>query len=47
MVNAQTKDWDYEIIDKLGYPRRIFQKLIMPGTSVGHLTEELQFAALW
>ena len=42
MVNAQTKDWDYEIIDKLGYPRRIFQKLIMPGTSVGHLTEELQ-----
>ena len=37
MVNAQTKDWDYEIIDKLGYPRRIFQKLIMPGTTVGHL----------
>ena len=42
MVNAETKDWDYEIIDKLGYPRRIFQKLIMPGTVVGHLTEELQ-----
>ena len=36
------KRLDYEIIDKLGYPRRIFQKLIMPGTSVGHLTEELQ-----
>ena len=30
------------LIDRLGYPRRIFQKLIMPGTSVGHLTEELQ-----
>ena len=42
LVNAETKDWDYEIIDRLGYPRRIFQKLIMPGTVVGHLTEELQ-----
>ena len=42
LVSPETKDWDYEIIDKLGYPRRIFQKLIMPGTSVGHLTEELQ-----
>ena len=42
LVNAETKDWDYEIIDRLGYPRRMFQKLIMPGTSIGHLTEELQ-----
>ena len=42
LVSPETKDWDYEIIDKLGYPRRIFQKLIMPGTVVGHLTEELQ-----
>ena len=42
LVNAESKDWDYEIIDRLGYPRRIFQKLIMPGTCVGHLTEELQ-----
>ena len=37
LVNAETKDWDYEIIDRLGYPRRMFQKLIMPGTSIGHL----------
>ena len=36
MVNAETKDWDYEIIDKLGYPRRIFQKLIMPHIYVTH-----------
>ena len=26
----------------LGYPRKIFQKLIMPGTSIGHLTEEVK-----
>ena len=22
LVNAETKDWDYELIDKLGYPRK-------------------------
>lgn len=42
LVNAETKDWDYELIDKLGYPRKMFQKLIMPCTSVGHFTEEVK-----
>ena len=42
LVNAETKDWDYELIDKLGYPRKMFQKLIMPDTSVGHFTEEVK-----
>ena len=42
LVNAETKDWDYELIDKLGYPRKMFQKSIMPGTSVGHFTEEVK-----
>ena len=42
LVNAETKDWDYELIDKLGYPRKMFQKLIRPGTSVGHFTEEVK-----
>ena len=42
LVNPYTKDWDYELIDMLGYPRKIFQKLIMPGTSIGHLSEEVQ-----
>ena len=42
LVNAETKYWDYELIDKLGYPRKMFQKLIMPGTSVGHFTEEVK-----
>ena len=42
LVKAETKDWDYELIDRLGYPRRIFQKLIMPGTPIGHLSPEVQ-----
>lgn len=42
MVNPQTRDWDYELIDRLGYPRKIFQKLIMPGTRIGHFSKEIQ-----
>ena len=42
LVSPVTKDWDYELIDKLGYPRKIFQKLIMPGTSIGHFSEAVK-----
>ena len=28
----------------LGYPRKIFQKLIMPSTSIGHLTDAVKEA---
>ena len=42
LVGPVTRDWDYELIDMLGYPRRIFQKLIMPGTVIGHLSEKIQ-----
>ena len=38
LVNARTKDWDWELIDRLGLPRRIFGKLEMPGTTLGPLT---------
>ena len=30
LVSPITKDWDYELIDMLGYPRKMFQRLIMP-----------------
>ncbi len=42
LVSPVTKDWDYELIDMLGYPRRIFQKLIMPGTLIGTLSESVK-----
>ena len=42
LVCPTTKDWDYELIDMLGYPKKIFQKLIMPGTSIGHLTDKIK-----
>ena len=42
LVNARAKDWDWEVIDKLGLPRRIFGKLEMPGTALGGLTSTVQ-----
>ena len=42
LVLPETKDWDYELIGMLGYPKRIFQKIEKPGTVLGSLTEELQ-----
>lgn len=42
LVSPETKDWDYELIRMLGYPKRIFQKIEKPGTVLGSLTEELQ-----
>lgn len=42
LVNPNTRDWDYELIDMLGYNKKIFQKIYMPGTEIGNLTEEIQ-----
>lgn len=41
LVSPETKDWDYELIDMLGYPRKIFTEISMPGTVLGHLRPEI------
>lgn len=41
LVDPKTNDWDYGLIDLLGFPREIFQEIKMPGTFVGNLTEEV------
>lgn len=42
LVSPKTKDWDRELIDRLGYPQEIFQKIVFPGTILGDLTKEVQ-----
>lgn len=42
LVNAHNKEWDGELIAKLGYPGRLFGELSMPGTVVGRLAPEIQ-----
>ncbi len=42
LVSPKTKDWDRELIERLGYPQEIFQKLVTPGTILGDLRKEIQ-----
>ena len=42
LVYAASKTWDYELIEMLGLPKKLFGELSMPGTVVGNLTEEIQ-----
>lgn len=42
LIDPATRDWDYELIEKLGFKKEIFQKVYMPGTTVGSLTEEVK-----
>ncbi len=41
LISPITKDWDYELIDKLGYKKEIFGKIQMPKTPVGNFTPEI------
>lgn len=42
LVSPITKDWDYELIELLGYPKHIFTKIKKPGYVVGNLRQEIQ-----
>lgn len=41
LVNIATGEWDLELIERLGYPTRLFGKLSMPGEAVGGLRPEI------
>lgn len=41
LYNPMTKDWDWETIDELGLPRKIFGEIDYPGTIRSHLRPEL------
>jgi rhamnulokinase len=42
LVNAKTKQWDDEIIEKLSFPKRLFKKLANPRAVVGEFCEKIQ-----
>lgn len=41
LVDNNTNQWDFELIEKLGFPKKIFKPLNMPGTMVGPLKEDI------
>ena len=40
LVNARTNDWDYELMEQLGIPSRIFAKIAPAGTILGEFSAE-------
>ena len=41
LVNAQKRDWDFEIIEKIGLPKNIFLPIKNPSTVVGNLKPDI------
>ncbi len=41
LLNAESKTWDYDLIEKIGAPKDIFCPIHRPGTVVGNLRKEV------
>ncbi len=41
LLDAKARDWDKELLEKLEIPTHILGDLVLPGTIVGYLTDEL------
>ena len=41
LVSPVTKDWDFELIEKLGLKREMFGKIMLPKYSVGNFVKEI------
>ena len=42
LINPATRNWDYELIEMLGYNKEMFREVHMPGSVIGSLTEEVK-----
>ncbi|MEG1847739.1 MAG: rhamnulokinase [Lachnospiraceae bacterium] len=41
LVSPHSKDWDYDLIDTLNYPKRLFAEIKKPGSVLGSVTKEV------
>ena len=41
LLDARKREWDFELIEKLGLPRELFPRIAAPGSSGGELSAEL------
>ncbi len=42
LLDAKTRDWDRDLLDRLGLPQRIFGEIHQPGTTLGRLRSEVR-----
>lgn len=41
LLNYKTKEWDFELIEKLGIPTHIFPEIVKPGASKGMISDDI------
>lgn len=41
LLNYETKEWDFELIEKLGIPKHIFPKIVKPGEMKGMISDDI------
>ena len=41
LINTETKTWDFELLDVLGIPHRLFSNIVLPTTKLGNLRAEI------
>lgn len=41
LLNARTRQWDWELIDDAGLPKSLFQEIVMPGTERGTIRPDI------
>lgn len=41
LIDARTRNWNWQLIDKIGLSRHIFGEIVMPGTSRGYLKDDI------
>ena len=41
LADPKKRNWNWDIIDKFGFPRTIFPEVVEPGTVLGHLRKDL------
>jgi len=42
LINAKSKTWDDEIIDRCGFPKKIFGEIVPAGTILGGFTDDIK-----
>ena len=42
LYNPKTRDWDYDLIERLGLPKHLFKTISDPGTELGPLRESVE-----
>lgn len=41
MLDAKARNWSWELIEKFGFPKKLFSNIVMPGTKVGALRPDV------